>query len=805
VRLEPGLPGAGAIGIESVARHRDQPDGLPEDDAQPLSQLPPAHAGEADVEQRQLGAEPAGEVERRRRVVHDAHVVSETGQRLTQRVGRVGVVVDDEDAPAGLGGRAARGGRPRQREGALRHERQLDDEGAAPPRPLAARLDAPAVQLRDRPHDGEAESEPALGAVEVAPALDEQLEDARQERRVDAAPVVLHLQPRRRAERRRAQPHMPAGGRVLDGVGEEVRDHLRQPLRIGVHDERALGQLHAELVPRPLHERTSRLQRGVHRLAEVGRPALQLEPPARHPRHVEQVVDEPDHVPDLPLEHGVLAREDALAARPQELQHRHHGRERVPELMAEHGEELVLGPARLLGPRALAHRRLEETRAVHRQRHLPPQILQQRPIGRGDGLRGVEAEGQRTHPAPGRVEREHHQRLQALSPLACRAEPLDTAGLPRARDGAVLVDGERAGGRGGEPPGSGDRLERRPRDGGDGEQRVGRAQRLRHGPDRDRAHVVHGLRAEQRRGHALQPRQVRRGAAGGGDEAGALALQRPPPLHLRPQGAALLRQLGRDPSPGVLRPLHLCVGAGRQDPHVLGADVPEALGRRGGVEGAQVVRAEEAEVAVPQERVPVPLQLERRGQVPVAAEQVDRLAVDAHRPEAHLQPRQHRLDLVGEGPRAHRAIVEQDVGEGLLGFGQDELAAPRRVVPIGSQVAQRLPQRFVPLAAKHHRHPGARVEAISSEAGHVGDREGAVLIEEHVVLGMPPRREHVGDAATESLHRRRSRLLHRSPSRDAPAAMKRPAAARGASPHLRDEASRQAAPCVTRSRGGRHA
>ena len=85
----------------------------------------------------------------------------------------------------------------------------------------------------------------------------------------------------------------------------------------------------------------------------------------RDPRHVEQVVDQPGELPNLPADHPLGATR-LIAARSsvvEDVEAVRDGGERVTELMREHRQELVLvavGLAqRLLGPLLRRDRPLE--------------------------------------------------------------------------------------------------------------------------------------------------------------------------------------------------------------------------------------------------------------------------------------------------------------------------------------------------------------------------------------------------------------------------------------------------------------
>jgi len=101
------------------------------------------------------------------------------------------------------------------------------------------------VQLRERPHQRQADPEAALRAVERALALDEKPEDLRQHVAGDADALVLDAEHGIVALGRRANADGPAGRRVLHRVADEVQDdllhgargrHRRDVLELGLDD-----------------------------------------------------------------------------------------------------------------------------------------------------------------------------------------------------------------------------------------------------------------------------------------------------------------------------------------------------------------------------------------------------------------------------------------------------------------------------------------------------------------------------------------------------------------------------------------
>ncbi len=68
----------------------------------------------------------------------------------------------------------------------------------------------------------------------------------------------------------------------------------------------------------------------------------------RDPGDVQEIVDQPGEVTDVPLDHVARSSRLIRGADSQKLQRRQDRRERVTKLMSEEREELVLSPVHLL-------------------------------------------------------------------------------------------------------------------------------------------------------------------------------------------------------------------------------------------------------------------------------------------------------------------------------------------------------------------------------------------------------------------------------------------------------------------------
>ena len=144
-------------------------------------------------------------------------------------------------------------------------------------------------------------------------------------------------------------------------------------------------------VPALDDQRVGHVDGAIDRVADLEAAPFELDLAARQARHVEQIVDQPHHVRDLPLEDLPFSREGLRVAGLHQFQRGQRRRQRIPQLVAEDGQELILRPAGLfgLGARgigaldfgvALAGALLEQ-RGRRRERPLQPARLRDVPAG----------------------------------------------------------------------------------------------------------------------------------------------------------------------------------------------------------------------------------------------------------------------------------------------------------------------------------------------------------------------------------------------------------------------------------------
>ena len=204
------------------------------------------------------------------------------------------------------------------------------------------------MQRDEAAHDGQPQSQAAVRPIERLPLLHEDLEDARLHLGRDADSVVAHPDQHPSFPQLGGDGDAAPLGRVLGGVRQQVRHHLGQPLRIAVDGQRVVRQVENQLVPPLLQQRAGHLDRFGDEVGGIHPGAPQVHLAARDAGDVEHVVDEADEMPGLALDDGALPFQLAVPALPHQVQGGGDGRQRVAELVAQHGQEFVFGAARRL-------------------------------------------------------------------------------------------------------------------------------------------------------------------------------------------------------------------------------------------------------------------------------------------------------------------------------------------------------------------------------------------------------------------------------------------------------------------------
>ena len=230
-------------------------------------------------------------------------------------------------------------------------------------RPLTAGTDYSTVHLDETPDEREADSEAAVRAFGFLVHLGEEVEDSRHEVGGNPHSRVFHLDHGVRIFACHRQRNAPAGLHELRRVVQDVADDLHQASLVAVDAEQILRQVQRQLVAAGVDEWTCGLHSPGDHGVEQHPLTLERDHPAGDARHVEQVVDETHEMLHLPLDH--FARAHAVGfgqvPLPQQLNGRPNWRQRIPELVSQNRQELVLAAIRFL---ERCGRRFERGRAI---------------------------------------------------------------------------------------------------------------------------------------------------------------------------------------------------------------------------------------------------------------------------------------------------------------------------------------------------------------------------------------------------------------------------------------------------------
>src|SRR5438309_5315885 len=311
----------------------------------PLRDLEAIHLRHADVEQDDLRVVQTGAVKGLRAIVRSRDVVAVVAKQLAQGLGRVDVVVHHEDPTARPGGYDGRGGSAvlgRRRD----VYRDTDQELSAVSGAIAQRLDRTPVQLDEPANQRQADPKAAARASAGLRTLHEELERVLPQILCQAGAVVLHADDEVVAVHMGAYQDPAANVGVLGGVVQQIGEDLREPGGIG-EEHHGLGrQIERNPVAALVDERARALDRLLDHGAQEERLLAKLDLPAGDARDVEEIVDQPRHVLDLSLDDLAGPRHAALLALvdAHDPQRGRHRCERIPELVAEHREKLILAP-----------------------------------------------------------------------------------------------------------------------------------------------------------------------------------------------------------------------------------------------------------------------------------------------------------------------------------------------------------------------------------------------------------------------------------------------------------------------------
>jgi len=130
--------------------------------------------------------------------------------------------------------------------------------------------------------------------VRLASACRKRLEDVRQELAFDAAAVIGHRQPRHLLDPPQGYVDAPAAVAELGGVGDQIPDHLLQPVGITLQDSAPTGRVDRDgnlfgIRPRAWSVAMASSMTGW----QIDRPCLQAELAGHDAGDVEDVLDQP--------------------------------------------------------------------------------------------------------------------------------------------------------------------------------------------------------------------------------------------------------------------------------------------------------------------------------------------------------------------------------------------------------------------------------------------------------------------------------------------------------------------------------
>ena len=277
--LEARFARARMLGGTRVSRQRDQGRAIRDRPKLPRD-LVTRHAGQVEVEDDPVAAEPFDQARHARAVGCDRDRVPIPTQQDLQRVGAVAMVVHDDDAPR----RYARLGRRHHRKARRRGRGQRDDELAAPARSDVVRGHRAAVQLVQAARDRETHPREALVRRHDALVLDGS-EYRVEQVRCDPGAVVTDRDSDIPVTAR-VNPDLDDAvrGAAVRGVVKQLVEHSRQRLRVAAHARTAVFETDVDRHVGLVGERTI----GVHRR---GDDILDLQREERGPRQFARDVE----------------------------------------------------------------------------------------------------------------------------------------------------------------------------------------------------------------------------------------------------------------------------------------------------------------------------------------------------------------------------------------------------------------------------------------------------------------------------------------------------------------------------------
>ena len=290
-------------------------------------------------------------------VRREPHSVAYLLEQDSQSLGVVLVVIDYEGFPPvhGFGRRKRRIVLQPQARWSLGQNWKPQGKLAPTANAATRRPDASAMELRQALDEGQADPEPGVRPIEGRIELHEGLENRLELLRRDTGSIVAAPDDHLGRGRSRRSPdvgcqvhgevNVAAVGGVLGGVGKQVREDLRDTTRIRVDENGIARHRHPQAVAVLSDQLGHRSDGRVDALAQVHDLPVQLDLSSPNPRHVDEIVHQPSELIDLTRDQVFGPRPAVFVRILGEQGHtRRNGSKRVPELVAEHGQELVLSP-----------------------------------------------------------------------------------------------------------------------------------------------------------------------------------------------------------------------------------------------------------------------------------------------------------------------------------------------------------------------------------------------------------------------------------------------------------------------------
>src|SRR3954465_2236040 len=229
----------------------------------------------------------------------------------------------------------------RQASGAIAGAGKPEPEDAAVTR-LAVHPDGPAVRLDNLAGDHQAEPAPR-DPFRLRPAR-EPIEQRGEERRLDAGTGILDGRLDEAFPDADADDDGPVRGGELDGISQEIRDHLEQSALIARGERRPIGLFYPDGKMMGLRERLELLDAAVDERGDVEGNLIDLLSGPFQARKVEEVVDHGDERPRAPVDMPDVVQQfggqDATGTPVDELEAHEDRLQRGSEVMGDHRVEV---------------------------------------------------------------------------------------------------------------------------------------------------------------------------------------------------------------------------------------------------------------------------------------------------------------------------------------------------------------------------------------------------------------------------------------------------------------------------------